>query len=32
LEEAEVVVYFDKEVHQILVRKMTREEREAKPG
>ena len=32
LEEERVVVYFDKEVHQILVRKMTREEGEAMPG
>ncbi|HIJ78077.1 MAG TPA: DUF342 domain-containing protein [Deltaproteobacteria bacterium] len=31
LEEQEVVVFFDKEVHQILVRKMTREERAARP-
>jgi hypothetical protein len=32
MEEEQVVVHFDKKSHQILVRKMTREEQDAKPA
>jgi len=32
LEEEQSIIYFDKTSHQILVRKMTREERDAMPS